>query len=121
MSKSNIQKLGNTLAGRMQKTASAAVPTTLELGRINENLSLSTDSLRTAIPKGDYMVALHLAGSSYRTSSESHTHTGSDHSHSGGSHSHALPDVFRKVKAGDRVLVAWCGNEPVIISIVVSS
>lgn len=110
MGNSNIQKLGNTLAGRMQKTARAAVPTTLELGRINENLSLSTDSLRTAIPKGDYMVALHLSGGSYRTSSDSDT-----------PHSHALPDVLRQIKAGDRVLVAWCGHEPVIISVVVSS
>ena len=108
MANSNIQKLGNTLAGRMQKTARAAVPTTLELGRINANLSLSTDSLRTAIPKGDYMVALHLTGSSYRTSAADN-------------HSHELPAVFRKLKSGDRVLVAWCGNEPVIISVVVSS
>lgn len=108
MARSNLQKLGNTLAGRMQKTASAAVPTTLELGRINENLSLSTDSLRSAIPKGDYMVALHMTGSTYRTSYDE-------------AHSHELPNVIRKLKAGDRVLVAWCGNEPIIISIVVSS
>lgn len=108
MGRSNIQKLGNTLAGRMQKTASAAVPTTLELGRINDNLSLSTDSLRSVIPKGDYMVALHLTGRTYRTSNDD-------------AHSHELPEVFRKIRAGDRVLVAWCGYEPVIISIVVSS
>ena len=105
---SNIQKLGNTLAGRMQRTANAAVPTTLEMGRINGNMSLSTDSLRSAIPKGDYMVALHLASSSYRTS---------DHD----DHSHRLPEDFRGLKAGDRVLVAWCGHEPVVISIIVSS
>lgn len=111
MAKSNIQKLGNTLAGQMKRTANGAVPTTLELGRINDNLSLSTDSLRTAIPKGDYMVALHLSGISYRTSQEP----------AGEPHSHGLPDVFRQLQAGDRVLVAWCGNEPVIISIVVSS
>lgn len=108
MASSNIQKLCDTLSGRMQKTAHAAVPVTLELGIINENLSLSTDSLRSAIPKGDYMVALHLAGSSYQTSTADE-------------HSHQLPDVLRNLKAGDRVLVAWCGNEPVIISIIVSS
>lgn len=132
---SNIQKLGNTLAGRMQKTAKAAVPTSLELGVITDNLSLETDSLQTAIPRGDYMIALHLTASSYRTSSESHSHSGGshshsgsdhshgggDHSHSGGAHSHELPGEFRGIKSGDRVLVAWCGNEPVIISIVVSS
>ena len=35
--------------------------------------------------------------------------------------SHALPDAFRALKSGDRVLVAWCGNEPVIVAIVVGS
>lgn len=121
MSNSNIQKLGNTLAGRMQRTAHAAVPTTLELGTINQNMSLTTDGLRSEIPKGDYMVALHMAATSYQTSSETHTHTGDDHSHSGGAHSHALPSVFRSIRPGDRVLVAWCGNEPIVISIIVSS
>ena len=112
MGNSNIKKLGETLAGRMIRTANAAVPTMLELGKINDNLSLTTDSLRSAIPKGDYMVALHLASNSYWTGYAS-TYDGS--------HSHALPSVFRQVRAGDRVLVAWCGNEPIIISIVVSS
>lgn len=121
MSSSNIQKLGDTLTGRMQKTARAAVPMTLEMGTINENLSLSTDSLRDQIPRGDYMVALHLAAGSYRTSTETHTHSGSNHSHNDGAHSHDLPGAFRGIQPGDRVLVAWCGNDPVIISIIVSS
>ena len=49
---SNIQSLGDTLSGRMKKTAGAAVPTTIELGTINGNVSLSTDSLTTPIHKG---------------------------------------------------------------------
>lgn len=118
---SNMQRLGATLADRMKKTSAAAVPMSLELGTIGSNLSLTTDSLPVPIPKGDYMINLMLAGDSYHTSSESHTHTGGDHTHTGGSHSHALPSVFRSLKAGDRVLVAWCGNEPVVVSVVVSS
>ena len=118
---SNMQRLGDTLASRMKKTSDAAVPTTIELGTINTNLSLTTDSLPTPIPKGDYMVNLMLACGSYKTSSETHTHSGSDHSHSGGAHSHELPSGFRGLRAKDRVLVAWCGNEPVVIAIVVSS
>ena len=131
----NIQRLGDVLASRMKTTSAAAVPTTIELGTINGNLSLTTDSLPTPIPKGDYMINLMLAGSSYRTSSETHSHSGGDHSHSGGDHSHSggnhshsggnhsheLPSVFRSLKAGDRVMVAWCGNEPVVIAVVVSS
>ena len=109
---SNMQRLGATLASRMKKTSAAAVPTTLELGTIGDNLSLTTDSLPVAIPKGDYMINLMLAGGSYRTGSETLD---------GNTHSHTLPSVFRAPKEGDRVLVAWCGNEPVVVAVVVGS
>lgn len=118
---SNKQRLGDILASQMKKTSAAAIPTTIELGTINSNLSLTVDSIPEPIPKGDYMISLMLASGSYRTSSEAHSHSGADHSHSGGEHSHALPDAFRSLKAGDRVLVAWCGNEPVVLAVLVSS
>lgn len=102
---SNIQRLGNTLANRMKKTADAAVPTTLELGSIRDNLSLTTDSLRSLIPRGEYMVNLMLT----------------DAAVIGEEAGNELPGSFRSIKDGDRVLVAWCGNEPVVIAIVVSS
>lgn len=125
----NSQRLGNALSRRMKKTADGAVPTTIELGIVNSNLSITTDSLQAAIPKGDYMVNLMLTGSR-RTSIEKHTHSGGAHSqysgngshtHNDGDHDHELPVGFRALRAGDRVLVAWCGNEPVVIAIVVSS
>lgn len=118
---SNMQRLGDTLASRMKKTSAAAIPTTIELGTIGSNLSLTVDSIRDPIKKGDYMISLMLAGDSYRTSSETHTHSGEDHTHSGGAHSHALPAAFRSLREGDRVLVAWCGNEPVVLAVLVSS
>jgi len=143
---SNMQRLGDTLAQRMKRSSAAAVPTTIELGTIHANLSLTTDSLKTPIPKGDYMINITLASSTYRTevtthghdqgththsggthdhegiyTSGSHTHSGGAHTHVGGAHDHRLPDVFGAVKAGDRVLVAWCGNEPVVIAVVVTS
>ncbi len=140
----NMQLLGDTLAAQMSRAAGAAVPTMLELGTINSNLSLTTDSISGQIPKGEYMVTLTLAGGSYDTSSTahthsggshahsggehaqytgsgSHTHSGGEHTHSGGAHTHRLPAGFRALQAGDRVLVAWCGNEPVVISVVTSS
>lgn len=126
----NMQRLGATLSNRMKRTANGAVPTTIELGIVNSNLSITTDSLKAAIPKGDYMVNLMLTGSQ-TTSSTTHTHSGGSHeghetgngshTHSGGEHSHKLPGEFRGLRAGDRVLVAWCGNEPVVVAIVVSS
>lgn len=132
---SNKQRLGEIFSAQMKRTSAAAVPTTMELGKINANLSLTTDSLPVPIPKGDYMVNLMLASSTYRTSIETHTHDGGSHGHSGGDHSHSggshthnggdhdhrLPEDFRLLEPGDRVLVAWCGNEPVVVAIVVSS
>lgn len=109
---SNRQRLGNILASQMKKTSAAAIPTTIELGTIGSNLSLTVDGIRDPIEKGEYMLNLMLTSDSYRTSSES---TDS------GTHSHALPDAIRSLKEGDRVLVAWCGKEPVILAVVVSS
>lgn len=139
---SNIQRLGETLSGRMSKTARAAVPTTLELGIINGNLSLTVDSIGTPIPQADYMVALHLTHETYYSYNELYDtdrkpsrdyhkhyegqhggHLGGDGSHShttDGLHDHRSPSVFRRLKAGDRVLVAWIGHQPVVVDIVVS-
>jgi len=118
---SNIQRLGETLNARMKKVSNAAVPITVELGTINSNLSLTTDSLQATIPKGSYMVDIRLAAESYRTEKTKHTHTGADHSHTGGEHDHRLPEEFRELEGGDRVLVVWCGHEPVVVAIVKSS
>lgn len=107
---SNLQKLSAALSDRMKRTANGAVPTTLELGKINANLSLTTDSLKGAIPRSDYMIALHLTSS---------TKTSTEMAQDGSRHNHDLPSALRPIKAGDRVLVAWCGHEPVIISVVV--
>lgn len=127
----NKERLGDVLDGRMKKTSSAAVPTSMELGTINNNMSLSTDSLQSPIPKGDYMIDIRLKCNTYDTSKTAHTHSGGthggheggsgDHSHSDGEHTHRLPEEFRPVQAGDRVLVAWCGNEPIVVAVVVSS
>lgn len=107
----NMERLSDVLSGRMKKTSSAAVPTTLELGVINHNLSLTTDSIPTPIPRGDYMVDIMLAGGA--TSADTHSHDGGESY----THSHG----FRSLQAGDRVLVAWCGNEPVVLAVVISS
>lgn len=108
-----MQRLGDVLASRMKKTSAAAIPTTIELGTIGSNLSLTVDSIRDPIPKGDYMINLMLTGSTYSTGMAADA--------DGFSHSHKLPTVFRSLKEGDRVLVARCGNEPVVLAVLVSS
>ncbi len=113
----NMERLGRVLAGRSTQTAKDAIPTTLELGEVDGNLALTTETIKTPIPKGDYLVTLTLTGDFL---TEDQTPTCSE----GGTctHNHRLPkNEFRGLQSGDRVLVAWCGNEPVVISIVVSS
>lgn len=111
----NMQRYGEVLSERMKKTSGAAVRTTTELGTINGNLSLSTDSLPDPIPKGEYMINCLLAGSTYQTSSDTHAHKDVENY----THSHSLS--LDSLKAGDRVLVMWCGNEPVVVAVVVGS
>lgn len=108
----NIQRLGDVLAGRMKRTAKGAVPVTVELGTIQSNMSLKVDSIGMPIPQSGYMVPLHLTCGENRT--------GEAYVEEHGSHDHSLPSAFRKLKAGDRVLVAWVGYTPVIVDIVVA-
>lgn len=84
----NMQKLGSILTDRMKRTASATFKVGMELGTINGDMSLSTDSLQSTIPAGAYMVNVKL---------------------------------IDEIRVADRVAVAWCGNEPVIVAVVVSS
>lgn len=110
----NVQRLSAALSSRMSRTARDAQHTFMELGVINGELALVTDSFKVPIPKGDYMLALTLTGAG--------TAPGIFETKSGGDgHKHQLAEVFREVKANDRVLVAWCGNEAVVVAIVVPS
>lgn len=113
----NIERLGKVLSGRSKETAKAAIPTTLELGDVDGSLALTTETIKTPIPKGDYLVPLTLTGD-FLTEDQSPSCS------EGGTctHNHRLPEnEFRGLQPGDRVLVAWCGNEPVVIAIVVPS
>lgn len=131
----NMQRLGNVMSDRMKRTSRAAVPVTVEFGIINDDLSLTTDSLTGKIAPEDYMVDLQLTHDTYFTYNElnssayaPHYHVGGEHEqesgdgrheHRDGLHDHRVPSVFRRLEAGDRVLVFWVGNEPVITAIIV--
>lgn len=129
-SNKNAKRLGATLSDRMKQTANAAVPISIELGIVNANLSITPDSVAYSIPKGEYMVNILLTSDPY-TSRETHEHSGGahggheggdgTHTHSGGLHRHMMPPEYRGLQPGDRILIAWCGYEPVVIAIVVSS
>ena len=113
--RSNLQRLGQTLDGRMKQTSGAASKIALEFGVISDNLYLTVDSIGTPIPKGDYMVSLSLTHNDDKGYTPQY----------GGAeiepHTHRVPSAFRVIQPGDRVLVAWVGHEPVVIDIIASS
>ena len=123
---SNIEELGKLMDTQMKRVFSGNKGISLELGKINADLSLSVDSLGNAIPRGDYMMSLHLKSSDAKIKTGKVSLTTSEeeeHSHTIEAHSHelSLPNKLRGIKAGDRVIVAWVGTEPVVVDIVVSS
>lgn len=124
----NTKRLASLLANRMKETSNAAVRTTLELGRYNKDHSITPDSLRVKIPKGEYMINFMFRGDVY-TAAEVVSLSGGGHAQEGGSgehvhtndgeHTHRLPTQLLPLKEGDRILIAWCGTEPVVIAKVV--
>lgn len=135
-----IERLGMTMHKRAQDVSKANKDAAPELGIINDDWSLSVSSLPNAIPKGEYMLSLHLTS---KNTDEPLTKTANDglHSHgpSGshsqregdGTHSHTnegphvhvvlVGETIRGIQPGDRVLVIWAGTEPVVVDIVVNS
>jgi hypothetical protein len=132
----NIESLGSLFMDRIKKTNGAMQPLGIELGKINGDLSLSPDSSPGPIPKGEYMVCRAVnqgdADSDWTVTENDglHDHSGGGHSQYSGSgeHTHTqqgphvhqvkLPETFRTIKAGDRVLICWAGYTPVIVDIV---
>lgn len=94
----------------------------LDFGTIQGNGSLVTDTFPLPIPKGDYSVCRSVNGDILGTSESSWiNHLQEDkHIHSNSSmvpkHSHDVP--MQKLKAGDRVLVAWVQNEAVVVDLI---
>ncbi len=120
----NITAFGELLNSRIQRVRQAGEPINLELGTIGGELELNVDSLRDNVPKGEYLVSLHLTGltgEGLHSLDIAHTHIGGNHSHSDGIHHHVLPEQLRGIRPGDRVLVAWAGGQPIVVDIVAGS
>lgn len=130
----NIEKFGNIFTRRIQDTFNAMQPYQPELGIINADLSLSPDNSPGPIPKGEYMVCRQLT---LGETDDPLTKTDKDGDHVlynpkpewpmvkttiGWSDTHVhiplIPEKMRWLHAGDRVLICWAGNTPVIVDIV---
>lgn len=108
---SNIEAMGLMLDSQMKRVSRAAVPVTVELGKITSGGGLKIDSFPNVIPRGEYMVDLRLTTSTQITTEEA----------SGHKHGATLPSQIRPLNSGDRVLVIWAGNEPIVVATVVGS
>ncbi len=129
----NLTALGELLGIQMQRVRTAGASAVLELGTVNDDLSISVDSLKGAVPKGEYLVSLHLtalSGDALHSKEIAHGHNGGghsqyagsgQHSHNDGIHSHVLPAALRGLCPKDRVLIAWAGGQPVVVDIISSS
>lgn len=105
MSKGNNSPGISRLAGVMQsmvvKGKDAPV---FDLAIIQANGSLLADNFPIPISAGEYQVCRHLSARKAQTSSaDGHTHS---------------VETREKIKAGDRVLLAWVEDEPIVIDII---
>ena len=117
MKLNGFTELGNTLQSNIQNVARITNTISTELGKINSDFSLTTDSFTVPIPKGDYMVDISLTSNHGMTIDGAGQHGG--HESGNGSHTHTVKP--RCLQAGDRVLVAKAGTERIVVAVVTSS
>lgn len=138
-----FSNFGAMLKGQMEEVRKENIKRPLlELGIIQKDFSLITDSFPVPIPKADYLVCRSLTidetqpltetvpdqgKHGHGPSGEHSQYTGTgEHTHpeTEGSHIHEIPvpESMQSLKPDDRVLVAWIngGNRAVVIDIVLS-
>lgn len=104
-----LSRLAGVLTGIARENTGDVM---LDFGVIQNDRSLLTNSYPISIPKSDYLVCRHLKANSESTSSASV----GDH----GSHRHSV-STARALSVGDRVLVAWVGNDAVVIDVILTA
>ena len=115
-----ISKLAGVINDMARKNRDTSL--VLDFGVINGDLSLTTNTFPIPIKKKDYLCCRHLRAVPEKdqwTTKEAgdHTHPGSAGSIAG-DHRHKF-QPHEVLKIGDRVLVAWVQNDPVVIDVLV--
>lgn len=101
-----ISRLAKVISRRSKAFVEGSYEQVLDFGTIQSDWSLLTNTFPCGIPKGDYFVLRHASGATVRS--------GSTNEHT---HSVKLPTL----KKGDHVLVAWTGNTPVVLDVIIPS
>ncbi|MDR2044147.1 MAG: hypothetical protein LBQ15_07230 [Clostridium sp.] len=142
-SNEGINKLAQTLQGRMKSLDDK--PPILDFGVIQDDMSLLTNKFPLPIPQKDYMVCRSVQWGAvgdifYKTQASGKSNSG-EHSHDGGGHTHPdagynthihtksaegeqhvhdtlVGEKFRWLQPGDRVLVAWVGDDACVVDLI---
>lgn len=104
---SGLQELARILDGRMKERSVSDI--VLDFGEITGSYELLTTSYQVPIPRDGYQVCRQLTLGN----------TGDVLCRVSEGRSAYIPEKMRKLKPGDKVLVAWVRNEPVVIDITI--
>jgi hypothetical protein len=118
MQNEGYNDLAQCLSGRM--TQLDEHPPILDFGTIQNDMSLRTNSFPCPIPRSDYVVCRSLtwgAEGSVLAKTDSYDTSGGEHNHP---HTHdvLVGSKQRSLRPGDRVLVAWVGDDTVVIDLI---
>lgn len=120
MGNEGINKLARVLQSRMHQMEDK--PQVLDFGIIQGDMSLLTNRFPRPIPQKDYVVCRQLT---LGPTGSKLTETLTDGKHGGhiggdGSHHHDIkvPEKMRSIKPGDRVLVAWVGDDACVVDLI---
>ena len=108
MGNEGINKLAAILQRRMHDMNDN--PQKLDFGTIQSDMCLITNQFPQPIPQSDYMVCRQLTLGSMDTPLTSTINSAEK--------TVLVPEKMRSIKAGDRVLVAWIGDDICIIDII---
>ena len=108
MGNEGINKLAGVIQSRMHSMNNK--PQVLDFGNLQSDMSLVTNRFPQPIPQSDYMVCRQLT---LGPIDEPLTHTINSVEKTV-----LVPEKMRSVKPGDRVLVAWVGDDVCVIDII---
>jgi hypothetical protein len=131
-------ELARVLQNRMAVLDSR--PPMLDFGEIQKDMSLVTNTFPHSIPATDYTICRSVCydpavsltetefdgthphgpggGHSQYTGSGIHSHPDSEGAHV---HQVKLPKKMWRIQPGDRVLVAWVGDDPVVVDVIMNA
>ena len=122
-----VNHLAQVLAGQSKKDQDRNSALVLDFGEIMDDYSLQTNTFSIPIPVEDYHVCRQLTlgktGDILAKTQAIGSPGSGEHNHTvinlTGVHDHVLiPEKMRRLKPGDRVLVAWVQSEAVVVDII---